>query len=40
MPYRKVGKNKYRRKGRTYSLKQITAIHFNKLRRRRAKKRT
>jgi len=41
MPYRKVGKNKYKRiggKGKTYSYKQIVAIHFAKARRRRRKR--
>jgi len=37
MPYRKVGKNRYRRRGKIYTRKQIIAIHFAKLRRRKRK---
>lgn len=35
MPYKKVGPNRYMRHGKVYTRKQITAIHFAKLRRRR-----
>ena len=34
VPYRKIGKNRYRRGGRTYTLKQIQAIEASKNRKR------
>ena len=39
VPYKKVGKNRYRRGGKTYSLKQVQAIHFEKVRKKARKKR-